>query len=92
MKWFADDELDGATYLVVVPYWQDRNNRVDYFLMTARAATDFREARFTADQVPADLSSLGKFETLAQEDLDSVSDWRPFMDRVVNPSELRSDG
>ncbi|WP_285595234.1 hypothetical protein [Kineosporia sp. NBRC 101731] len=90
MKWFTDEELDGVSYLVVAPYWQDWNDRISYLLVTARKATDLREANETSHQVPADLSSLGKVQTLTQDDIDSVSDWRPFMDRVVNPSELRS--
>ncbi|WP_285595231.1 hypothetical protein [Kineosporia sp. NBRC 101731] len=89
MKWFTDEELDGVTYLVVVPYWEERHNRMSYLLATARSATDLRDGHDSDDLEPADLSSLGEVQTLMQADLDSVSDWRPFMNRVMNPSEIR---
>ncbi|GLY27979.1 hypothetical protein Kisp02_13440 [Kineosporia sp. NBRC 101731] len=89
MKWFTDKELEGVTYLVVVPTWEERNNRMSYFLITARAATDLSNINSTSHLVPADLSSLGDVQTLTQADIDSVSDWRPFMDRLIMVSHIR---
>ncbi|WP_285595241.1 hypothetical protein [Kineosporia sp. NBRC 101731] len=89
MKLFTDDELDGVTYFVVVPYWSESNSRLIYLMATARAATDLREAHDFSWSKAADLSSLGTVQTLTQADLDSVSDWRPFMDRIMSHSEMR---
>ncbi|GLY28110.1 hypothetical protein Kisp02_14750 [Kineosporia sp. NBRC 101731] len=89
IEWFTDKELDGATYLVVVPTWEERNDRMSYFLITSRAATDLGYANFISDLVPADLSSVGEVHSLTQADLESVSDWRPFMNRSIRPSRIR---
>ncbi|MCD5348537.1 hypothetical protein [Kineosporia mesophila] len=89
IKWFTDEELEGVTYLVVVPTWEERNNRLAYFLITARSLTDLGYANFTPDLDPADLSSVGEVHTLTQADLDSVSDWRPFMNRSIRTSDIR---
>ncbi|GLY27973.1 hypothetical protein Kisp02_13380 [Kineosporia sp. NBRC 101731] len=86
MKWFPDDELDGITYLVVVPH---RQERMHYLLVTARPATDLRQTYWTQDTLPADLTSLGKVQSLTQDDLESVSDWRPFMNRSPEPTKGR---
>ncbi|WP_285595243.1 hypothetical protein [Kineosporia sp. NBRC 101731] len=89
IKWFTDEELDGVTYLVVIPTWEEENNRMSYFLITARSLTDLGYANFTPDLEPADLSSVGEVHTLTQDDLDSVSDWRPFMNRSIRTSDIR---
>ncbi|MDP9827492.1 hypothetical protein [Kineosporia succinea] len=89
MKWFTDEELDGITYFVMLPFTDWQGKRA-YLLATSRAPTDFRKIFVTEDNGAADLSSLGEIQSLTVDDLDSVSDWRPFLSRPVWPSEMRT--